>query len=247
MHHSTVVKGELARHYANNYYAIEDDVFAVFEKIDTPLLDGKMKPGMKVFDAMMGRGRHAIRYAKRDCIVWGNDLNPYMVALARKGARRARAKAKFSAIDVRHLKGVPSGHFDVTIAMFSALGTIPKSKDRQRAMHEFSRITKKGGMVIVHAHNRLDTFFEYAMIATAVQISFFPEKGLEPGDVVTSYNGLNDMFNHFYTPSEFRESFVKVGLKVVEEHYMDYEKRKIIHGVLRKLGADGFIFVGRKE
>jgi ubiquinone/menaquinone biosynthesis C-methylase UbiE len=247
MDYSPVVKGKLAQDYAKHYYVIEDDIFTVFEHLDTPFLDKRLKPGMLVLDATMGRGRHAVRYAKRGCTVWGNDLNPHMVAIARKAAKEAGVRMHFLNLDARRLKGVPTGKFDAVISMFSSIGTIPHAKNRQMAVNELARVTRPGGIVIIHAHNRLDTFLKRDWIGWAVKTTFSPDEGLETGDMVTDYNGLENMFNHFYTPAEFRRSFRKAGLAVVEEHYMNYMGRRFIEGPLRKLKADGFIFVGRKQ
>jgi ubiquinone/menaquinone biosynthesis C-methylase UbiE len=244
--HSPVVKGTLAKEYARLYYVIEDDIFTVFEHLDTPFLDKRLKSGMIVFDATMGRGRHAVRYAKHGCKVWGNDLNPHMVAIAREAAKEAGAKMHFLNLDVRTLKGVPGGRFDVSYSMFSSIGTIPKSRNRDQAIQEIARVTKQDGLVIIHAHNRLDTFLKKDWIGWALKTTFSPSKGLETGDMVTDYNGLENMFNHFYSPAEFRRSFRRAGLQVIEEHYMDYEGKHFITGPLRKMKADGFIFVGKK-
>jgi ubiquinone/menaquinone biosynthesis C-methylase UbiE len=244
--HSPVVKGKLAENYAKNYYTIEDDIFAVFEKLDTPFLDKRLKPGMRVFDATMGRGRHAIRYAKRGCDMWANDLNPHMVGIGRRAAKAANAKIKFSVLDARFLKGVPSGRFDVSYSMFSSIGTIPKKKNRQLAIGSIARVTKPGGLVIIHAHNFLDSFFKPDFIGWAVKSIIRPDKTLESGDMVTDYNGLEDMFNHFYFPWEFRNSMREAGLEVIEEHYMVYSQKRFITGPLRGFKADGFIFVGRR-
>ncbi len=246
---SPVVKGDIARWYAKNYSKIEDDIENVFEPLDTPFLDKKIKPNMKVLDAMMGQGRHAIRYAKRGSFVWGNDFNVHMVERAMVLAKKAKLdpdKMRFSCKDARNLKNVPK-NFDVTIAMFSAVGTVPKSKNRQQIMNTLAKHTKKGGIVIVHAHNRLDSFIEKDFVIWAFKNVISPDDGLERGDMIADYNGLESMFNHFYTPGEFRKSFRLAGLKVVEENYMNYTKKKFISGPLRKFKADGFIFVGKKK
>jgi ubiquinone/menaquinone biosynthesis C-methylase UbiE len=247
MHQSPVVKGKLAKTYAQNYYTIEDDIFPTFEKLDTPFLDKRLKPGMKVFDATMGRGRHAIRYAKKGCVLWANDLNPHMVAIGKKAAKKAGATLRFSVLDACTLKGVPKNHFDVSYSMFSSIGTIPKSANRQAAVSSIASVTKKKGLVIIHAHNRLDTWLKPDWIGWIVKSTFWPDKGLEPGDMVTDYNGLEDMFNHFYTPGELRAAFKTAGLDVIEEHYMRYGKKKFITGPMKKIVADGFIFVGKKR
>jgi ubiquinone/menaquinone biosynthesis C-methylase UbiE len=244
---SPVVQGQLAKEYAKNYYEIEDHIHLVFEQMDTPFLDKRIKPSMKVFDAMMGRGRHAIRYAKRGCNVWGNDLNPHMVEIAKRAARTAHAKLKFSVKDATNLKGVPSNSFDVTYAMYSSVGTIPGSRNRQAAINEMARVTKKGGLVIIHAHNFLDCFFSDDFCGWAIKSVVSPGKNLETGDMVTDYNGLRNMFNHYYTPGDFRRSFSKAGVKVIEEHYMSYDQKRFLTGIWKKFQADGFIFVGKKR
>jgi ubiquinone/menaquinone biosynthesis C-methylase UbiE len=244
---SPVVRGKRAEWYARHYYVIEDDIIPIFERMDTPLLDKRLKPGMKVLDAMMGRGRHAVRYAKRGCVVTGNDLNPHMVALARKCAKLAGAKLTLLNKDATKLDGIKDNSFDAVIAMFSAVGTIPVAKRRQKAMDEFARTVKPGGMVIVHAHNRLDTLLDLEFYPECLRLNFFPRKGSFKGDMVTDYNNLKNMFNHFYSPGEFRRSFERAGLRVTEEHYMSYKKKRFITGPLRKLRADGFIFIGVKR
>lgn len=246
---SPVVKGDKARWYARNYSKIEDDIEKVFEPMDTPFLDKRITSKMRVLDAMMGQGRHAIRYAKRGSYVWGNDLNVHMVELGMIAAKKAKIPADqmhFSCLDAMNLKNVPK-NFDVTIAMFSAVGTVPKAKNRQRIMNTLSKHTKKGGLVIVHAHNRLDSYVEKDFVLWAINNTIRPDDGLERGDMIADYNGLESMFNHFYLPGEFRKSFKDAGLEVIEEHYMDYKKRKFITGTFRKFKADGFIFVGKKR
>jgi ubiquinone/menaquinone biosynthesis C-methylase UbiE len=246
MDKSPALKGKTAKWYAENYYSVEDDIIPIFEKLDTPFLDKRLKPGMKVFDAMMGRGRHALRYAKRGCEVWGNDYNPHMVSYARKAAKHLGVKVKLTALDATALKGVHSGQFDAVIAMFSAIGTIPGSKNRQKALDEFARVVKPGGIVIIHAHNRWDTVLKPMFWNWMVRSYLGTDRKMERGDIISDYNSLEGMFNHFYSPREFRASFRKAGLDVVEEAYMDYSSKRFLKGPLRKFKADGFIFVGRK-
>lgn len=246
---SPAVEKKNAKWYAKNYYFIEDDIANVFELLDTPFLDKRLKKGMRVFDGMMGRGRHALRYAKRGCTVLGNDLNPHMVAIAKKTAKIMavpRKNLRLMTDDVTNLKSVPSNHFDASIAMFSAIGTIPGKKNRQKAFDELARVTKPGGIVVVHGHNRWDSFFKKDFFPWVVRSYLFPDKGLETGDILSDYNGLEGMFNHFYSPREFRSSFQNAGLVVDEEAYFQYNPPRPLNGVLRKFQADGFIFVGRK-
>jgi ubiquinone/menaquinone biosynthesis C-methylase UbiE len=169
-----------------------------------------------------------------------------MVAIGKKAAKAAKAHLKFTVLDARFLKGVPSNHFDVSYSMFSSIGTIPRRENRQMAIASIARVTKQTGIIIIHAHNRLDTWLKPDWFGWAVKTTFYPDEGLETGDMVTDYNGLHDMFNHFYTPGEFRKSLQDAGLQVIEEHYMSYADKKFITGPLRKWTADGFIFVAKK-
>ena len=260
MHNSAALSKKNAFWYAKNYYGVEDDIFPVFEKLDTPFLDAlllkKDTPNSKprhLFDAMMGRGRHAVRYAVKGLRVWGNDYNKHMVRIVKKSKTRFRLSSKqlrLTNYDVTSLP-IPDDSFDVSIAMFSAVGTIPKSRKRQMALNEMARVTKPGGIVIIHAHNRLDCFLKpefFPWLFFSYKDYYFRrEKNFEIGDMVTSYNGLHDMFNHFYSPSEFKKSFKKAGLHVVQEEYMEYAQKRFLRSPLKKLLADGFIFVGRKR
>ncbi len=243
---SPALEPEVAQWYAEKYYDVEDEVLRVFEPLETPILDRHIANGMRVLDAMMGRGRHALRYAGRGCAVWGNDLNPHMVALVGKAAEAAALSLTLTALDARDLRGIEDGAFDVSFAMYSSLGTIPGSAHRQRAMDEIARVTRQGGLVVIQAHNRLDTFFERDLLAAALRGQFLPREGMERGDILLDYHGLKDMRNHLYTPGELKESFERAGMRVVEEHYMDYANVRMIDGTFRKLQADGFVFVGKK-
>lgn len=246
---SPAVHPKNAQWYAQHYYAVEDDIIPVFEKLDTPLLDRLLKPGMRVLDAMMGRGRHAVRYAQAGCIVTGNDLNPHMVAFARTTAKAANVPKGRLRLRVGDATRLPDrdGAYDATIALFSAVGTIPHSRKRQAAISEMARVTKRDGLVVIHAHNRLDGFFSPGFIVWSWRNLIRPDNGLERGDIITDYNGLRRMFNHFYTPGEFHRSFRRAGLRVIEEHYHNYPARKEIRGPFKRWRADGFIYVGKKR
>jgi ubiquinone/menaquinone biosynthesis C-methylase UbiE len=245
MRTSAALRPEHARWYARHYYAIEDEVLPIFERLDAMVLDSLVRPRMRVLDAMMGRGRGALRYAARGARVTGNDLNLHMVDLVREQAAREGVRVALWNKDVRALGG-RGGEFDVVFAMYSSLGTIPGDEDRDEAVRELARVARPGGLVVVHAHNRLDTLFERHFWRGLRHTVFFPANGLRRGDIVHDYGGLRGMYNHLYSPGELRRQMRNAGLRVLAEHYMDYKAVRFIGGPLRALRADGFIFVGRK-
>ncbi len=235
-----------SREYAEQFYE-QEAVMASHFVLDTALLDRLIPPGSRIFDAMMARGRHVLHFARKGYSVYGNDRNKHMVKLVEEELRNEGLKAKLLSIDVTNLKQVRDDYFDSVICMYSSLGCIPGSFNRQKAMREFARILKPGGIVVVHAHSPLDTLEKPTDLLWMLKGMFWKTPaGLERGDWYYLHgSSLGYSYIHEFRPKEFRNLFTSAGLKVVKEFYLNLKQDRIIHDLF-SFASGGFIFVGRK-
>jgi len=126
------------------------------------------------------------------------------------------------------------------------LARSPGSTSRQTGNGRDRARDEAGGLVIIQAHNRLDTFFEWDLLAAALRGQFLPAKGWSAAMCCSTTTGSRTCATILHS-GELKDSFEHAGLCVTEEHYMDYENVRIIDGPFKKLQADGFVFVGKKR
>src|SRR3989338_9548837 len=221
-----------SKEYAEQFYEQEASMASHFV-LDTALLDRLIRPGSRIFDAMMARGRHVLHFARKGYSVCGNDRNKHMVKLVRESLRNEGLKAKLLSNDVTSLEGIRDNCFDSVICMYSSLGCIPGSSNRRKAMQEFVRILKPGGVVVVHAHSPLDPLEKPTDILLMLKNQFWrPPAGLERGDWYYLHgSSLGYSYIHEFRPKEFRGLFRSVGLKVVKEFYLNLKQDRIIPDV----------------
>lgn len=161
--------------YAHDYLKIEGGMEGLFA-LDSKILDEQLSRlsdlkehgNVSILDAMMGQGRHLVQvvsfYEERGLLdkvrIVGNDFNPSMVAIAQDSlAERGQARrVDLTNDDVRRLSSHSDNSYDLVISLFGSLGMIPDHTQRLRAVTEFARVLKPGGVLLVHAHNLLGNF-----------------------------------------------------------------------------------------
>lgn len=108
----------------------------------------------RVLDAGCGPGQFTIVVAERrpDAEVWGIDLAPTMIELARAHARESSAAARlhFEEADVGALP-FPDAHFDAVLST----GSIKHWPDPVAGLRELHRVLAPGGRAFVAEMNRL--------------------------------------------------------------------------------------------
>ncbi|MBI2144397.1 class I SAM-dependent methyltransferase [Candidatus Woesearchaeota archaeon] len=235
-----------SRDYAERFYDAESSMDAHF-RLDTALLDSILPGKGSLFDAMMARGRHVLYFAGKGFDVYGNDYNRHMVEFVRKDLKAAGLKAKLYNLDVTCLDGIRDNSFDYVICMYSSLGCIPGNANRQKAMREFARVTKPGGLVVVHAHSPLGTLEKPGDLLWLLRDLFCRPGGLEKGDCYY-YHGsdLGNSYVHAFRPDELEGLFRNAALAVVIKFYLSFRQGKVASPLLKWLSG-GFVFVGRKR
>jgi ubiquinone/menaquinone biosynthesis C-methylase UbiE len=122
--------------------ALAEDVFASMQGIGRAL------------DVGCGPGQFTILVAERlpDAEIWGVDLAPTMIELARRHASESRAAGRlhFEVADVAALP-FPDGHFDAVVSS----GSIKHWPDQVRGLREIHRVLAPGGRLVLGEMNRL--------------------------------------------------------------------------------------------
>jgi 2-polyprenyl-3-methyl-5-hydroxy-6-metoxy-1,4-benzoquinol methylase len=114
-----------------------------------------LKPG-KLLDAGCGGGFTSAEFFDLGWDVSAIDFSENMVAEAKKFFSSRNAEAiNISAADVRDLKLFNNEEFDVVIC----LGVLYYIEDPSNAYEEFSRVLKKGGLLILSCQNQLFDLF----------------------------------------------------------------------------------------
>lgn len=240
-----IKKSKNSKEYAERYYEEAVPRKGLFE-LDTEFLDKLFVPKSQVFDSMMGRGRHVIYFAKKGYEVVGNDHNKYMVELVKEDLKKEGLEAKLYNMDVVDLSEIKDNSFDYVICMYSSLGCIPGKENRQKAVNEFSRIVKKGGLVIIHAHNRLANFGYLQYLGWIFKSYFWRDTDLELGDRYLGDEYPGGSYIHIFSPDEMKEIFHIAGLKITKGAYLNKNQDGYYSGWFNNLRSGGFIFVGKK-
>lgn len=240
-----IEKARNSKEYAERYYEEAALKKGLFE-LDTKFLDKLLVPKGKIFDATMGRGRHIIYFAEKGYEVTGNDYNPYMIEFVKEDLKKERLGVKLYNLDVTDLSVIEDNYFDYVICMYSSLGCIPGSESRQKAVNEFSRVVKKGGLIIIHAHNRLANIGYLQYLGWMFRTYFWRDSDLEVGDNYLGDKYLGGSYIHIFSLSEMKEVFQRAGLTIIKEVYLNKNQDEYYNGYFTNLRSGGFIFVGQK-
>ena len=101
------------------------------------------EPGMKVLEVGCGTGTNLMLYHQAGCSVYGIDLSPSMLGVARD---KLREGADLQLGDASKMP-YQGNFFDLVIAMF-ALHEMP-GEMRHLVMREMIRVTKQEGMILI--------------------------------------------------------------------------------------------------
>jgi ubiquinone/menaquinone biosynthesis C-methylase UbiE len=142
--------GWIARAYDRGVQAAFREVFPALVEEVFEGVEG-VRRGL---DVGCGPGQFTILIAERapEAELWGIDLAPTMIELARRHAAESSASARlhFEVADVAKLP-FPDGHFDAVVSS----GSIKHWPDQAAALGEIHRVLVPGGRAFIGEMNRL--------------------------------------------------------------------------------------------
>lgn len=169
-----------------------------------------VQPGSVIADAGCGNGRNIEAIAEKAKLVYAFDSAPKMVALAKahEGKKIKVFQASFSRIPL------PNASCDAVFCI-NALHHLRTQALRERAVAEFERILKPGGLLFVSVWNRDQPRFDKVKKANA-RVPFSTPKG----KVMRFY--------HFFTEDELLQLLEHAGFKAeafYEKNGLPHERR----------------------
>lgn len=139
------------------------------------LIDGVDWKGKKVLEVACNRGTTLAELARRGAQVTGLDLDSQVLGEAEANFTKAGLKGRFVAGDALALP-FGDGEFDVVVN--EAMLTMLSRSDRAKALKEYNRVLKPGGLLLTHdvAYTAQDPSSD---ISKAVGMAVAPERPQE--------------------------------------------------------------------
>ncbi|MFD3447189.1 class I SAM-dependent methyltransferase [Microbacteriaceae bacterium 4G12] len=144
----------------------------------------------KVLDNGAGPGKYSMRLAQQGYTITLTDLVPRLVELAKEKAGELGVLERFEGFhvaDARDLSALESEQFDVSL-MLGPMYHLQLNQDRNKAIRELYRVTKKDGIVYVAFMPRI----------RHVLSSLLHPENWKPNNKIDSINQFNSTgeFNH---------------------------------------------------
>jgi ubiquinone/menaquinone biosynthesis C-methylase UbiE len=171
--------------------------------------------GAKILDAGGGTGRMTLPLAELGYRVTLSDLSPGMLAISRKKLREEELldRVEIKEADLASLP-FPSETFDLVVCLHGAFS----AADSLNAAKELSRVTKRGGKIIVDALGR------YWAATHELINNRNPELALKllKSESNRAYD-LHGDWDRVFTQEEFKELFEENGIRVIGIYGSFYE------------------------
>jgi SAM-dependent methyltransferase len=170
----------------------------------------------KLLDLGCGTGRLLVPFAQRGYWVLGVDLSEPMLRAA--GARAAQAgvviqRLKANLVD---LSCLADESFDYAACLFSTLGMIDGSQNRQQVLKHVYRLLRPGGRLVLHVHNRWFNAWDPSGRRWLLQNAWRSLLGLEPagGRRMPVHQGIVGLTLHLFTRREVVRLLRRVGFRM---------------------------------
>ena len=186
----------------NPYHQLEFDTTLHFLRKYLP------KKGL-ILDAGGGPGRYSIELAKLGHDVVLLDLTPKLLEIAKRQIKKERVEKKIKRLvegSIDDLSMFEDNVFDAVICLGGALSHIVNGKQRERAVSELVRVTKKNSPIFVSVIGRLAVCMN--------SITYLWPEMIEAQDVYRKYTIKGDYRGgygfapaHLYLPEELKKEF----------------------------------------
>jgi ubiquinone/menaquinone biosynthesis C-methylase UbiE len=157
--------GDEVRDFYNRYgerewYRLEEDACSrITFVLHMDFIKPHLREGIKTLDAGCGAGRYSVEFARMGCDVTLFDISDEQLRIAKtKLAERdlERQVSGYIQGDIRDLSVFPDQSFDVVVCYGAPLNYVLEG--RERAISEFHRVLKDGGILALSANSKWGSF-----------------------------------------------------------------------------------------
>ncbi len=206
-----------------------------------------------VIDLGCGTGRSIFPLAQSGWKAMGVDLSQHMLDEAARKADSLRLGDQISWLqsNIVELDRLENNSADLVLCMYSSIGMIQGTKNRQQLFDHVRRILRPQGRFVVHAHNR----GTWLRIPHGLRMTVGGwwrarrDRNWELGDRIYPYRGLPNMFLHIFSQRELRRELKRSALHIKEMHLLNVSSSQMLtrRWLLPHLRAGGFIAVCSRE
>ena len=234
-----------AAHIADEYdaYFSENRLFVFDEQV----LARHFAPPGTVADLGCGSGRALVPLARRGLSGLAIDLSDDMLRVVQAKAEAEHLDITCVKANLVELDAVEDDSVEYAMCMFSTLGMVQGSENRNRVLAGARRIIKPGGKFVLHIHNWWYNLYDgggpWWLIGNALRSTF--SRKLERGDKFFEYRGIPNMYLHVFTRREIRRALRRAGFRIVEWIPLDPTRHRELRRkwFAESLRANGWIIV----
>jgi SAM-dependent methyltransferase len=106
------------------------------------------QPKARILDLACGSGRHAVALASHGYDVTGLDLSPQMIEAAKYHAKEKGVSVQFSVADMREVRELLEGPFDLVICLGNSLALLPTLSDLQQTLTNVHQLLTESGSFV---------------------------------------------------------------------------------------------------
>ena len=198
--------------------------FSIHDKENILMNWLKQIPKGKILDEGCGIGRYTIPLSQLGFDAIGLDFSQKLLDVAKKNAKKYKAKCRFVKGDIRKLP-----FKDKTFDAILSAGTIEHVPETEKAISELSRILKPKGYLIIHVPHKISTF---TLLKKFQQIFGLWKLGYEKSFSIFGFSNLLSKYNFEILQMQISE--FKAG-----RHKFIGKLIQIIDKPLYKLGLGG--------
>jgi len=221
--------GEAIRNFYNNYGEKEWVRLDLtpYDRINfhlhMKLLQEHIGEGKKVLDAGCGAGRFSIEIARAGSEVTLFDISDEQLRIAEEKIKESGLTSKIDKIvrgDLRELSSFEDNTFDTVVCYGAPLNYL--LENRQKAVDELTRVTKKGGTILLSVNSKWGVIRNQLGKADFDYVSFFGQPDYwfinevaETGDLPV-HEMVNHPSRHFFEAEELEEVMKKAGIENIQ-------------------------------
>ena len=207
------------------------------------------QPGELVADLGCGTGRALEPVCQAGYRGLAIDLSWPMLEIVQQKAKQQNLDIYCLRANLVELGILADNSVNHCICLFSTLGMISGSENRQMCVNHIARILKPGGRFILHIHNYWYNLYDPGGPRWLFGNWFrsLYRSTVERGDRHFSYRGVPNMFLHVFRYQEIKKMLSRAGLTIEKTVGLHPQRQKPLSHpwLLRDLRANGWIFVIR--